>query len=79
VKNRRSRKKGGSGLGLSIARTIIAAHGGSITAESRLGEGTRMTIRLPMSPPPEMEEEPAPPLRKLVTRHSRQHDRLTIP
>ena len=53
VKNRRSRKKGASGLGLSIARTIVAAHGGSITAESQLGEGTRMTIRLPMSPAPE--------------------------
>ena len=79
VKNRRSRKKGGSGLGLSIARTIVAAHGGSIAAESQLGEGTRMTIRLPMSPPPETEEEPVPPLRQLVTRPSGQHDRLTIP
>ena len=79
VKNRRSRKKGGSGLGLSIARTIVAAHGGSISAESRLGEGTRMTIRLPMSPPPETEEEPAPPLRQLVTRTTDQRDRLTIP
>ena len=79
VKNRRSRKKGGSGLGLSIARTIVAAHGGSITAESRLGEGTRMTIRLPMSPPPELEEEAPPPLRQLAVQQSRQRDRLTIP
>ena len=79
VKNRRSRKKGGSGLGLSIARTIVAAHGGSIAAESQLGEGTRMTIRLPMSPPPETEEDLAPPLRQLVTRPSGQRDRLTIP
>lgn len=53
VKNRRSRKRGGSGLGLSIASTIVNAHGGSITAESRPGEGTRMTIRLPLSPHPD--------------------------
>ena len=58
VRNRRSRKKGGAGLGLSIARTIIAAHGGSITAESKLGEGTRMTIHLPLSPPPDLDERP---------------------
>ncbi|MGH2617208.1 MAG: sensor histidine kinase, partial [Thermomicrobiales bacterium] len=60
VKNRRSRKKGGSGLGLSIARSIVAAHGGTITAESKLGEGTCMTIRLPMSPPPDEDPHPNP-------------------
>ncbi len=60
VKNRRSRKKSGSGLGLSIARSIVAAHGGSIIAESRLGEGTRMMIRLPMSLPPDTTERPPP-------------------
>jgi two-component system, OmpR family, sensor histidine kinase VicK len=84
VKNRRSRKKGGSGLGLSIARTIVTVHGGSIAAESTPGEGTQMTIRLPMAPPPETDEEPAPPLRQHTVRQhtvrqSRQRDRLTIP
>jgi two-component system, OmpR family, sensor histidine kinase VicK len=48
VGNRRARKKGGSGLGLSIAKTIVEAHGGSIGLESRLNEGTRTTIRLPL-------------------------------
>jgi two-component system sensor histidine kinase BaeS len=63
VKNRRSRKKGGGGLGLSIARTIVAAHGGSIAAESAPGEGTRMTIRFPLSPPPETEDAATAPAR----------------
>ena len=38
----------GSGLGLSIAQTIADAHGGRIEAESRLGEGTRMSFILPL-------------------------------
>jgi two-component system sensor histidine kinase BaeS len=37
----------GSGLGLPIAKALVEAHGGSIWAESRLGEGTVFTIRLP--------------------------------
>lgn len=37
----------GSGLGLSIVRKIIEMHGGTISAKSRVGEGTIMTIRLP--------------------------------
>jgi signal transduction histidine kinase len=42
--------EGGSGLGLSIARKIFEMHGGTIQAHSRLGEGTTMTIRLPVTP-----------------------------
>lgn len=38
----------GSGLGLPIARTIVEAHGGRIEAASRVGEGTRMSIHLPL-------------------------------
>jgi signal transduction histidine kinase len=68
VKNRRSRKKGGAGLGLSIARTIVAAHGGGITAESTLGAGTRMTIRLPLAAPPEATEEPVPDPQRMAVR-----------
>jgi PAS domain S-box-containing protein len=38
----------GSGLGLSIAQTIAEAHGGRIEADSQPGEGTRMTLILPL-------------------------------
>ena len=53
VGKRRTRKKGGSGLGLSIARSIVQAHGGSIAVESTLGRGTTMTLRLPLVTAPE--------------------------
>lgn len=42
-----SRHKGGSGLGLSIAKWIIEQHGGSISVSSTLGNGTIFTIKLP--------------------------------
>ena len=45
----RSRKTGGSGVGLTIAKAIIQAHGGSIQAESREGTGSRFTIILPVN------------------------------
>jgi len=41
----------GHGLGLSIAREIIKAHHGSISAESKLNEGTTFIIRLPIKNP----------------------------
>lgn len=44
----RSRRLGGAGLGLSIVRTIIEKHYGSITVSSQVGEGTTFTIRLPI-------------------------------
>jgi two-component system, OmpR family, sensor kinase len=39
--------QGGSGLGLSIAKELVEAHGGTITIKSLVGEGTTVTIRLP--------------------------------
>ena len=42
----------GSGLGLTIARNLVVAHGGEIRAESVEGKGTTMTVTLPLQPPP---------------------------
>jgi len=49
---------GGVGLGLSITRGLIEAHGGMITAENRVNGGARFTIRLPLGTPPESPQEP---------------------
>ncbi len=43
-----SRRTGGLGLGLSIARGFVEAHGGKLTAENRDGGGARFTISLPV-------------------------------
>ena len=36
----------GSGLGLSISRDFVEAHGGTLTVESELGKGSRFVMRL---------------------------------
>jgi signal transduction histidine kinase len=44
----RNRETGGSGLGLSIARNIIRAHGGDILLTNRIGGGLRASVTLPL-------------------------------
>lgn len=44
------RHSSGTGLGLSICRPIAEAHGGTLTVESGLGEGSIFTVRIPRSP-----------------------------
>jgi heavy metal sensor kinase len=45
----RSRGMGGAGLGLSIARWITDRHNGSIEVQSRLGEGSTFTVKIPLA------------------------------
>ena len=47
----KSADSGGVGLGLAIAKSLVEAHGGEITAESEPGRGTTMRFVLPTSPP----------------------------
>lgn len=47
VRNETSRRTGGVGIGLTLVKAIIDAHGGEIRCESELGEGSRFIITLP--------------------------------
>ena len=63
----RTRSSGGAGLGLSIAKWIVARHGGHIEVISRTGLGTRMSIVLPVpkvapSGPPKLQLMAAAPV-----------------
>jgi cell cycle sensor histidine kinase DivJ len=43
------RRHDGTGLGISIVKGLLALHGGGMEIASRLGEGTRVAIRLPLN------------------------------
>ena len=43
----RSRQTGGAGLGLTIAKRLVEAQGGTISADSKIGRGTRFVVGLP--------------------------------
>ena len=48
---------GGHGLGLSIARIIVVAHGGKIRVRSKVGEGTLFTVEIPYDQKPSGEKQ----------------------
>jgi signal transduction histidine kinase/DNA-binding response OmpR family regulator len=47
VRAARARTHEGSGIGLALARDLVALHGGRIEVDSQVGRGTRFTVRLP--------------------------------
>jgi signal transduction histidine kinase len=51
VRNAQTNHVEGLGLGLSFVAWIVSAHGGTITAESKLGQGSRFIVRLPSAAP----------------------------
>jgi signal transduction histidine kinase len=46
-RGQRAAQTSGSGIGLAIAAELAWAHGGTLTAASELGEGTRLTLAMP--------------------------------
>lgn len=69
----------GSGLGLPIARSIVVAHGGTLTVESEKGEGSRFYVRMPIEVEAMSEEsrtapEAEEPQASLITKLARPVD-----
>jgi len=49
VDSSRAREEGGTGLGLAIVRSIVEAHGGTVSAESVPGKGSTLSFTLPLA------------------------------
>ncbi len=47
-----TQRVGGTGLGLAISKSLAEAHGGSISAESTVGQGSTFRLRLPIATAP---------------------------
>jgi len=67
------RRIGGLGLGLSLARALVTAHGGDIWCESRAHEGTTLTAALPISGPKPQESPRKPRQSGRIRRSARSH------
>lgn len=51
----------GSGLGLAIVKRVVVAHGGEVAVKSKLGQGSRFSIRLPLDSQAEESDNPLVP------------------
>jgi two-component system, OmpR family, sensor kinase len=49
----------GTGVGLYLVKMVVELHRGNIAVKSKEGEGTRVTVRLPIKPPPQIKAIPA--------------------
>ena len=65
-------RRGGLGVGLSIARSLVEMHGGSVDALSPgLGKGSEFVVRLPLVDPPRVSEQPERVGRRVETANRR--------
>ncbi len=62
-------REGGTGLGVVLARAVIAQHGGAVTYASDAGRGTRVTVQLPAKPG----SDPPDPRRASAASEARAH------
>lgn len=60
VESHLTRKHGGMGLGLSVAKSMIELHGGRIWVESEEGKGSTFSFLLPINSGEELEETTGP-------------------
>jgi len=58
-----TQRVGGTGLGLAISKSLVEVHGGSIDAESTVGEGSTFRVRLPIAAAPAAGDGQADPSR----------------